>query len=339
MHINVITNQEVKEDDLASLLKEHSMIFFAPGLGASIIPSQMGENKRVLKGLELLNMINKGHIPNGKSYAIIGGGNVAVDVARSLLRLGKKVEVLYRRTYKEMPAYEDEKSQMLKEGVILKEKTLVGSFTEEKNKLNLVLHKAINDNSKIIPGEPYGNMQIDYIVLAIGQTKDIKFSENDLIATGGDYLIGASSVAESVATGKEGAFKILKSLDNEYIKFTNNVDMMGKIITPESVHLDYVKKCMPTKQKELDIDKRINSFTPIHPPVDKKIAKPEVERCMTCGICNGCGLCWFFCPDNAITLQPVDNEFKVKILLEHCKGCGICSQVCPRGIINMEEDK
>lgn len=339
MHINLVVNQEIKAHDIPLLLKEHSMVFFAPGLEESTIPPEMKGNKRVLKGLELLNMINKGYIPTGRSYAVIGGGNVAVDVARSLLRLGKKVEVLYRRTYKEMPAYEEEKNQMLKEGVILREKTLAGELIEGENKLNIVLYKAINDNGKIVPGEQYGNMEVDYIVLAIGQKKGITISENDSIVIGGDYLIGASSVAESIATGKEGAFKILKALREQNISLLNNDNMAGKIITPENVHLDYVKKIIPVKRRELDIDERIRSFIPVHPPVSEEIIEAETERCLTCGVCNGCGLCWFFCPDNAISLQPAGNNFKVKILIEHCKGCGICSQVCPRGIINMEEDK
>jgi len=137
---------------------------------------------------------------------------VAVDVARSLLRLGKKVEVLYRRTYNEMPAYEEEKAQMLKEGVVLRERTLVGEVNEKESSLTIVLHKAVNDNGEIVSGEPYCEIQVDYLVFAIGQKKSVSVQENESLFMGGDYLIGASSVAESLATGKEGAIKILNAL-------------------------------------------------------------------------------------------------------------------------------
>jgi len=210
--INVVVNQEIKKDDILNLMKDHKMIFFAPGLNESIFPSKLRKGKRVLKGLELLNMINKGHSVQGKSFAVIGGGNVAVDVARSLLRLGKKVEVLYRRTYNEMPAYEEEKAQMLKEGVVLRERTLVGEVNEKESSLTIVLHKAVNDNGEIVSGEPYCEIQVDYLVFAIGQKKSVSVQENESLFMGGDYLIGASSVAESLATGKEGAIKILNAL-------------------------------------------------------------------------------------------------------------------------------
>jgi NADPH-dependent glutamate synthase beta subunit-like oxidoreductase len=339
LKINLIVNHMIKSDDVPSLLKEHEYIFFAPGLAESIVPSYLHESKRVIKGLELLSMINKGYTIPGKSFAVIGGGNVAVDVARSLLRLGKKVEVLYRRTFTEMPAYEEEKSEMLKEGVLLREKTLAGEVNEKNSRLDIVLHKAISDNGNIVAGEAYGNLEVDYLILAIGQKKGVSLSESDNVLMGGDYLIGASSVAESIATGKEGAYRILKAINKEKINVPFEDVFTGRIITRENVHLDYIKKSKAVKPIEAPISDRIKSFTPIYQPIDKKIAEQELERCINCGICDGCGLCWFFCPDNAISLQPEGEHFKVKILLEHCKGCGICSQVCPRGIINMLEDK
>jgi Pyruvate/2-oxoacid:ferredoxin oxidoreductase delta subunit len=201
------------------------------------------------------------------------------------------------------------------------------------------LHKAINDNGNIVAGEPYGNLEVDYLILAIGQKKGISLPESDNVIMGGDYLIGASSVAESIATGKEGAYGILKAINKEKINVPFEDVFNGRIITRENVHLDYIKKSKAVTPIELPISDRIKSFTPIYQPIDKKIAEQELERCINCGICNGCGLCWFFCPDNAISLQPEGEHFKVKILLEHCKGCGICSQVCPRGIISMLEDK
>jgi NADPH-dependent glutamate synthase beta subunit-like oxidoreductase len=339
MNVNLITNYEVKVAELPHLSKEFNLIFFAPGLGASIIPSDMALNDRILMGLELLNKINKGFIPPGNDYGVIGGGNVAVDVARSLLRLGKRVKIIYRRTIAEMPAYEEEKKQMLEEGITVVEKTLVGAVQKENNKLSVALHKAVKDNDKIVRGEPYKNIQLDYLVLAMGQTKNVTIPVGENIEIGGDYLIGASSVAESLASGKKNAFKIIKILNKEKIDAPPEGEFLGKIITPEKSHLDYIKKQKPIRFDEVDINKRITSFIPIHSAVKKEDVELETDRCITCGICNGCGLCWFFCPDNAITLKPDGDNFKVKILLEHCKGCGICSQVCPRGIINMEEDK
>lgn len=339
MRISLIVNHVVECDDIPMLLKEHEYIFFAPGLAESIVPSHLCECKRVIKGLELLKMINKGYNIPGKSFAVIGGGNVAVDVARSLLRLGKKVEVLYRRTFQEMPAYEEEKSEMLKEGVLLREKTLAGKVNEKNNRLNVVLHKAVNNNGNIVAGETCGSLDVDYLVLAIGQKKDIALPESDNVLIGGDYLIGASSVAESIATGKEGAYKILQSINNGGINVPFEDVFKSRIISRENVHLDYIKKRKAIKPLEVPVSERIKSFMPVYQRIDKDIVEPELERCINCGICNGCGLCWFFCPDNAISLQPEGEHFKVKILLEHCKGCGICSQVCPRGIIDMLEDK
>jgi len=159
----------------------------------------------------------------------------------------------------------------------------------------------------------------------LAKKKDIALPESDNVLIGGDYLIGASSVAESIATGKEGAYKILQSINNGGINVPFEDVFKSRIISRENVHLDYIKKRKAIKPLEVPVSERIKSFMPVHQRIDKDIVEPELERCINCGICNGCGLCWFFCPDNAISLQPEGEHFKVKILLEHCKGCGICS--------------
>lgn len=339
LKIEIINNKEIKNSDLSLLLKDYNFVFSSLGLEESIVPDNFLKNPKILKGLSVLNSINKGEIPNGEIFAIVGGGNVAVDVARSLLRLGKKVEIIYRRTYEEMPSYRDEKEEMRKEGIRLRERVLVSKAENYNGKLHLTLVEALNEAGSFKEGKIIGVKDVDFLIMAIGQKTSIKIPANNRILVGGDYLIGASSVAESIATAKKAAINILEILENyDYVKTLKNYDSDKKVINIEQLNLDYIKKSKAINVEYIDVEERIKSFIPVRGKPSEKEIIMEVQRCLNCGKCTGCGICWFFCPDIAISMSDIEKELKVMIDEEHCKGCGLCSKSCPRGVIKMEEN-
>ncbi|MDY6820845.1 MAG: FAD-dependent oxidoreductase [Deferribacterota bacterium] len=336
LNIEIVCNQYIDNSDIDNLLKEHDFIFYSPGLNESVTLKHLEDIPNVIDGLTILKDLNCGIIPKGKVYAIIGGGNVAVDIARSLVRLNKKVVVLYRRTYKEMPAYEDEKKQMLEEGVELREKTLVGDAIYNDDKLDLDIRKAVNIDGKIVEGKLVDKLSVDYLILAVGQKKSQELDRETNIFLGGDYLLGPTSVAESIASSRKASESIIKQLIHKEDQDNIQTNFNKKIIDSKNINKDFIKRSYSVKASIKRTEERIKSFSPVIQDLGKDKIEKEVKRCINCGICNECSLCWFFCPDNAISIaKNKDADYSVVISLEYCKGCGICAKVCPRGIIEM----
>ena len=204
--IELQLNRTVAEDDTDQLLRDFDFVFCAPGLGSSIIPAELQSvGPGVEPGLELLKRLNQGETPAGEQFAVVGGGNVAVDVARCLIRCGKEVQIVYRRTFEEMPAYAEEKTQALEEGVVLRERRLISSLEPDQAGMRLELAEAENQGGSIRPGQPAGSISVDRVVLAIGQAAHMAVSESDRLFLGGDYQTGPATVVEAMASGRRAA--------------------------------------------------------------------------------------------------------------------------------------
>jgi len=107
--VNFLKERDIGPEELPSLTKEYGFIFFSPGLWGWNIPQWGYSGKAVSNGLNILKMIHKGKIPPlGHRVVVVGGGNTAMDVTRVLMRLGKEVTIVYRRTMAEAPAFADE---------------------------------------------------------------------------------------------------------------------------------------------------------------------------------------------------------------------------------------
>ncbi len=340
LDIELSLNQEIQADEIPALLQEFDFVFCAPGLGGSIIPEEFQKIKQgVLPGLNLLKELNQGLIPRKQRFAVVGGGNVAVDVARSLVRCAKQVQIIYRRSFQEMPAYPEEKTQALEEGVRLFEERLVGDADWQGNRLLLKLNKAEKSQDSIQSGDRAEELEVDSLVLAVGQSAHMNPPELDRVFLGGDYKTGAATVALALASGKDGAQDIIRRIDPG----------LGSDIFPEpdnSPELDSSELCLdfvPARPyiqlTELDAQERSSGFAEIRGQLNIEDVLETASRCLGCGTCNNCGLCWFFCPDVSISLP--ENESKgagPEIDEQHCKGCGLCAAICPRGVIKMQED-
>ncbi len=325
----------VQETDILSLLDCFDYVFCAPGLWSPVRPPDLPLSSRIQDGLDLLRRINSKKQVDGKTFAVIGGGNAAVDAARSLIRLGKDVYIIYRRSFAEMPAYEQEKGQALEEGVSLHEHMLVSAVQEKDGQLHLTCSQAQNRNGRIATGPEVKRMHVDHMVIATGQAAHMHVPEHERIFCGGDLFLGPSTVVQAMATGRQAAQEILQSVDPGSEAGITPAQMPA--MPSSQVRLDYVPREPPLVVDQTDVQTRKSSFSEIHPGLSLSEAEQAASRCLQCGRCTGCGICWFFCPDVAIDLNP-DQEPQVHIDIEHCKGCGLCAAVCPRGMIEMEED-
>ncbi|GAB6156442.1 FAD binding domain-containing protein [Desulfosporosinus burensis] len=176
-----------------------------------------------ISGLGFLKKINGGDrsLP-GKKVAVVGGGNVALDVARTLHRLGAQPVILYRRTQKEMPALKEEVERALAEGITFKFLTLPAEVAQSDKNLAVTcvgMKLGDPDASGRCSASPVSGSEkvlfFDAIIKAIGEEPDTSLLPSDMsgkLFTGGDFVTGPSTVIEAVAAGKESARRIQKSL-------------------------------------------------------------------------------------------------------------------------------
>jgi len=331
--IDLRCDRPVTREGLSSMLEEFDCVFCAPGLWGSITPEGFFGQESVDQGLDLLKSISQGEKPQGQTFGVVGGGNVAVDVARSLVRLGKEVHIIYRRAFAEMPAYEHEKAQALEEGVDLMEQRLVTAVEQEGQGLNLSLSRAEQVQGAVRSGEAVGGMKVDRLVLAVGQAAHMEVPGHDRLLIGGDLKLGPATVVQAMATGREAAAEILSRLGVAEVEAGVDLD---RVVDPATVQTMYLPREEPLSRDELPPDERAASFAEVAPGLDGQTIADMAARCLGCGSCSACGMCWFFCPDVAVVIDRDRPE--VSFNLEHCKGCGLCADVCARGVIEMQED-
>ena len=339
-NIDLQCNRNIEPAELPKLKKDYHNIIWAPGLQRSSLPLPWHAIPQVMGALEVLTAINQGEEIAGQSFIIVGGGNAALDTARSLIRLGKQVEIVYRRTIAEMPAYQEEKKQALEEGLLIHEEVVVKTIDSSSKTLQIDLHQAQNNDGQISSGDFLRTVTADYLIAAIGQKSDLDLDGHDAIIKAGDFDHGAASVAEALASGRRAAETILDHLEiTPKINITND-QKSSTIVEYEQLHLDYYAKKPAISIPELDSLIRKENFSEIRQALNQEQIRSEIERCFHCGSCTSCGICWFFCPDVAIAIDREESDPDKRVLFDydHCKGCGQCAAICPRGVIEMEED-
>ncbi|MBN2333221.1 MAG: FAD-dependent oxidoreductase [Deltaproteobacteria bacterium] len=337
--IEICCNQEISPAAISVLLDEYDYLFYAPGLGASVMPAGVAGQPGVVAGLELLHLLASGGVPEGERFAVVGGGNVAVDAARSLLRLGKQVEIIYRRSVAEMPAYDHELRQLEEEGIPVHERQLVGGITAENGRLRLTVHAAVAGEEKsVVAGVVVGELVVDRLVIAVGQQAVDPLPEHDRLLTGGDLVSGPATVVEALASGKAAAITILGRCGIVLEDQDGGEAGSPPVVSFTDLHLEYQEKQTALQPVEVPSEQRRLSFQEVCPPPGVGEIDAEIRRCFHCGTCTSCGVCWFFCPDMAISLTDTVAGQPVLIDENYCKGCGLCAASCPRAVIDMEED-
>jgi len=340
--IDLRCNRKIDPADFDKLQKEYDAMIAAPGLTLSYIPKAWPATPRVKGALEILAAISREEPIPGDDFVIIGGGNAALDAARSLKRLGKTVKTIYRRTINEMPAYPDEIKEAQAEGLLIQEVTVVEKVADNGSGLELNLHRSRKNGDQIESGDFLETISTDYLIAATGQESGDNFKDcNPKLFKAGDFAHGAASVAEALASGRKAAeavlckFGLLSENQNSDQETENQSP-----ITCEQLHLNYYTREPAIIIPQLDAAARADNFSEVHPGLSLEQLESEAGRCLSCGSCTTCGICWFFCPDVAIAINRKSAKSESQILFDydHCKGCGQCAEVCPRGVIEMEED-
>ncbi|MGF1548753.1 MAG: NAD(P)-binding protein [Thiotrichales bacterium] len=325
------------------------------GVGAHIgkrayIPA--GDARKITDAVAVLHGMEGADKPLlGRRVIVYGGGNTAIDVARTARRLGAEESIIvYRRTREKMPAHAHEVQEALEEGVKLKWLTTI---KEADNESITVEKMALDENGFPQPTGEYEEMQADSVVLALGQDVDLALLENlkDLriekgvvqvradmmtdhpgVFAGGDMVPGDRTVTVAVGHGKKAARAIDARLRGERYQ----APPKHELATFDRLNTWYYADAPKTVRPMLDVIRRQSTFDEVLGGLDETNALYEARRCMSCGNCFECDTCYGVCPDNAVIKLGPGKRFQFNY--DYCKGCGLCVAECPCGAIRMEAE-
>mgnify|MGYP000057317541 CR=1 FL=1 len=315
MGVVIETEKALGRDFTLQSLRDDGYEAIFLGIGAPSgqklrIPGEDAEG--VVEAIDFLREYNlRGSVPVGKNVVIIGGGNAAIDAARTAIRLGaKKATILYRRTREEMPAYKEEIEEAVNEGVILKMLVAPLEVLTENGKVIGVKcqHMWLGEYDRSGRRRPEAKSgeepfieEADQVIAAIGQTVDLKryldglnvkltpsgflwvdqlYGQTSIkwLFAGGDISSGPSSVAEAIGAGERAAVGIDKYLTGEEHAFWREPYMIDTEFDPDSDPVDFPR----AKMKLLPVEKRIHNFNEVEIPFTETLAVREARRCLRC---------------------------------------------------------
>ena len=308
-----------------------------------------GDSARVLDAISVLRSMEGAEPPMlGRRVVVYGGGNTAIDMARTAKRLGAtEAIIVYRRTREKMPAHDFEVEDALEEGVMIKWLSTIrqagdGAITVEK--------MALDEQGFPQPTGEFETLAADSLVLALGQDVDLSLLDNVPglqiadgvvqvdrrmmtghagIFAGGDMVPAERNVTIGIGHGKKAARHIdawLRGREHE-------VAAKHAVAGFETLNPWYYADAPKTVRPMLELIRRQSTFDEVQGGLDEGNALFEARRCLSCGNCFECDNCYGVCPDNAVVKLGPGKGFEFNY--DYCKGCGICVSECPCGAIEM----
>ncbi|NND89341.1 MAG: NAD(P)-binding protein [Granulosicoccus sp.] len=305
---------------------------------------------KMFDAVSFLQDVETGNAPRlGRRVAIYGGGNTAMDAARTARRMGvDEAFVIYRRDRDHMPAHEFEADEAQQEGIHIHWLRTIkfidqSTFTVEVMELDQ-------------DGRPRGTgrtetLQADSLIMALGQDVDtsfmkqvngIEFKADGTVAVdqcmmtgaagvfaGGDMVPDERTVTVATGHGKRAARHIDAWLGGK----RHRSPPRHEIVHFEKLHVWYSTDAAQRKQPELAAGDRTSSFEEVVAGLNEHDARYEAQRCLSCGNCFECDGCYAACPSDAIVKLGVGKGYHVD--LDRCTGCAVCFEQCPCHAIEM----
>lgn len=354
MHgIAAYTDAPMDRAALRDLTRTYSAVFVATGLQESR-SLDLGDagGGIVRQGMDFLDCVHRGvEKLAGQRVVVVGGGNTAIDAARSARRLGAaSVHILYRRSRAEMPAIAEEVDAALEEGVVLHELVLPLQIQRDHDVAELTCtrmtlgepdasgrRQPVRDNS---PAAQI-TLRCERVILALGQSADVSIlpegeeirDDGQVIGIagaplfiGGDLGKSEGTVAAAIGSGRRAALHIHRALSGLDL-FENE----QPVATADIVRTRTFSRAPRARGRTIARELRQHTFAEVHAGIED--APREAGRCFSCGVCNSCDRCVTYCPEGVLTTDGESYTFNY----DYCKGCGVCATECPRGVIVMSE--
>jgi NADPH-dependent glutamate synthase beta subunit-like oxidoreductase len=309
-----------------------------------------GDSAHIVDAVSMLRSMEEGEKPMlGRKVAVYGGGDTAMDAARTARRLGAaEAVVVYRRTRERMPAHDVEVEEAAEEGVEMRWLSTVKHAEEGK----LTIERMELDESGF--PQPTGEieeLEADSLVLALGQEADLSLlegvpgieSEDGVVKVGPDLMTGHPGIfaggdmvpaERSVTVGAGHGKKAARCIDGWLRDTPYRPPPKHDLATFETLNTWYYADAPRTVQPQLELARRTSNFDEVVHGLDESNALFEARRCLSCGSCFSCDNCYGVCPDNAVIKRGEPGEL-YEIDLDFCKGCGMCVAECPSGAIEM----
>ena len=350
MGVKIVFNHKV--DDVLKEKEEGNFdaVFIAIGTQLSKKIDIPGRDAgKILDALTFLKQVEEGTAPKlGRRVAVYGGGNTAMDAARTLKRLGNTdAMIIYRRDREHMPAHDFEAQEAIEEGVNINWLRTIKGIDGE----NITVEVMELVDGKPVPTGRLETLEADNLILALGQDTDTGFltgipgiefktdgtvvvgpdmmTGHERIFAGGDMVPGERNVTVAIGHGKKAARYI-----DGYLQ--------GLPYQPEAKHppvdFEQLKRWYTThaplrEQGEVSATVRTASFEEVRAGLPEDEALFEAQRCLSCGNCYECDGCYGACPEHAVIKLGKGNRYNFNY--DECTGCAICYEQCPCHAIEM----
>jgi NADPH-dependent glutamate synthase beta subunit-like oxidoreductase len=348
----------VLESPIRDLMEEKAngsfdAVFVAVGAHLSrrqVIPAADGA--RIYDALQFLNAVERGAPPAiGRTVAIYGGGNTAMDAARTARRLGAEPFIVYRRTREQMPAHDFEADEAIEEGVTIHWLRTIAAVDGSTLTVEVM---ELDDKNFPQPTGRFETLAADTVILALGQDSDtgflrtvpgIAFKKDGTVLVGPDMQTGCEGVFaggdmlpydRTVTTAIGHGKKAARAIDGWLRGAAAPPAGKHLLAEPGALRLWYHVEARRRLQSHLPIEARVGTFDEVVGGFDAAASRYEAARCLSCGNCFECDGCYSACPEHAIVKLGPGRRYEYD--LTKCTGCAICYDQCPCGAIEMVDE-
>jgi NADPH-dependent glutamate synthase beta subunit-like oxidoreductase len=351
MGVEIILNHKVEDVLAEKAAGRFDAVFVAIGAHISRhadIPAR--DAAHVLDAVSLLRGVSTGGKPHlGRRVVVYGGGNTAMDAARTARRLGAdEAMIIYHRDRAHMPAHAFEADEALEEGVRIKWLTSIKEIAGPSLKVEIM---ELDAGGRPQPTGRTEMLQADAVVLALGQQTDSRFLRrvpgvefkpdrtvivgHDMMTScpgifaGGDMVPSERTVTVAVGHGKRAAHYVDAWLRGGVYDRPRK----PPVVSFPMLQLPVFSDAEPSAQKMLAAAERTDSFAEVLAGFTEREARREAQRCLSCGNCFECDNCYAACPEQAIVKLGPGRRYRYDYA--KCTGCAVCFEQCPCHAIEM----
>jgi len=351
MGVRIVLDHRIEDVLAEKAAGNFDAVFIAVGAGVGKhvdIPAR--DAVRVLDAVSLLRDAGDAEPPRlGRRVVVYGGGNTAMDAARTAKRLGAdEALIVYRRDRAHMPAHAFEADEAIEEGVKIKWLTTIKEIVGPE----LTVERMELDNQgRPRPTGQLESLTADAIVLALGQQTDSSFlrrvpgivvGEDGVVSVGPDLMTGSPGIfaggdmvpsERTVTTAVGHGKKAAHAIDRWLRGISDRPAPKHPLVSFAMLHLPIYSDAEPRAQAVLPPELRATGFEEVTAGLSAAAAIYEARRCLSCGNCFECDQCYAACPEQAIEKLGPGRRYRIHD--DRCTGCAVCFEICPCHAIAM----